>query len=225
MEVTRWGVIPYQEATRRQLERVESLISSRESPETSASEECLIFCSHPPVVTAGRGTRAEDVFGWKGELVESSRGGRATYHGPSQIVVYPILNLDQNRKSFSARDLHGYLRFLEQALVDTLKEFQISAEARTVKVDAGEPSLTGVWVGERKVASIGIAIKKWVTYHGLALNIDQDVSAFSGIHPCGLRSNVMTSMEEVMGNGFPKNQRQAFRSDVEKTLEKFLIKL
>lgn len=216
MQTLDWGTIEYTQATRRQLELVEAVARLSEvSAGENQSEEYLVICNHPPVVTVGRGTQPGDIFGWKGATVETSRGGRATYHGPNQIVVYPIINLNFPRKSFAPRDLHGYLRALETAIVETLKEFGISAEARTIKTP-GEPSLTGVWVGERKIASIGIAVKKWVTYHGLALNVEHDPEAFTGINPCGFSSSIMTSMEQELA-ARPK------RAEVQRVLEKKLL--
>ncbi len=187
-----WGEVPYQEATSRQLQYVDEIHSGER-------EETLVICTHPPVVTLGRGTQSGDVFGWTGETLETTRGGRATYHGPSQIVIYPILNLAKARPNIEARDLHDYMRLLEAALVTTLKEFGLDAEARTVKVADG-PSLTGVWVGEHKIASLGIAIKRWISYHGLALNVTHDPLAFTGINPCGFSTSTMTSVETELGD-------------------------
>jgi lipoate-protein ligase B len=184
MRIEDWGSIEYELASRRQLLAVESV--------GTGAESILVFCEHPSVVTLGRGVKPGDVFGWAGSTVETSRGGRATYHGPGQIVAYPIINLE------ASRDLHAYLRLLEQAIVATLREFQIVAEARTVNLGPDEPSLTGVWVGEHKIASIGIAVKKWVTYHGLALNVLDDPLAFQGINPCGFKTEIMTSMQAVL---------------------------
>jgi lipoyl(octanoyl) transferase len=201
MRVSTWGLVPYLEAQAQQLEMVELV--------AGGYDDTIIFCSHPAVVTVGRGTKPEDIFGWSGELVETSRGGRATYHGPNQIIAYPILNLTkEGRGSIGARDIHSYLRALEVALVKTLKEFDIDAEARTVKINDG-PSLTGVWVGSRKIASLGIAVKKWITYHGLALNVFADEKAFTGINPCGFSASVMTSMEQILGRAISGEEVRA----------------
>ena len=165
---------------------------------SDGAEECIVMCTHPPVVTLGRAASAEDMQGWAGSTVESSRGGRATYHGPSQIVIYPILDLKKPHAAFRERDVHAYLRALEQSTVACLREVGLSnAEARTSKV--GEVSLTGVWVGERKVASLGIAIRKWISYHGVAINVLDDPLAFKGIRPCGFSAEVMTSVERELG--------------------------
>jgi lipoyl(octanoyl) transferase len=225
MKTIYWGLIEYSQATSRQIELVADL-SERVDGGLAPNEiidDTIVFCSHKPVVTIGRGTKPGEVFGWNGSTVETSRGGRATYHGPSQIVAYPIVNLNKSR------DLHGYLRALENAIVYTLKEFAINAEARTVKIE-GEPSLTGVWVRgngsdtsgngsnvpDRKIASIGIAVKKWITYHGLALNVSHDPTAFVGINPCGFSADVMTSMEQVLGHAV---DRAAVQATLAKNLE------
>jgi lipoyl(octanoyl) transferase len=205
LRVEDWGLIDYRQAAHRQLEYVWQIIAQSSKNKWSADDDVLIFCQHPPVVTMGRGTKPGDVFSWSGEVCETSRGGRATYHGPSQIVVYPILNLALGGRQFiPSKNLNAFMRALEQAIVDALREFQIVAEARTVKVSEDSPSLTGVWVGEKKIASIGIAVKKWVTYHGLALNFSYDAGAFQGINPCGFQSPIMTSVEEITSNAIER---------------------
>ncbi len=185
-----WGLVDYQEALRRQMDLV-GLVHQELARET------VILCSHPPVVTLGRGTRPGDVDGWSGELVEINRGGRATYHGPGQVVAYPVIDLNHR-----SRDLHKYLRTLEDAIVATLAAFGIRAQGRSLQAAApGEEAVeaTGVWIGSRKVASIGIGVRKWVTFHGLALNVARDATAFKGLKPCGFSPETMISMEEVLG--------------------------
>jgi lipoate-protein ligase B len=189
MRTEDWGLVEYELSVERQLQLVEEI--------SEGGEERLVLCQHPPLVTLGRATSADDLIGWKGLTYESSRGGRATYHGPNQIVIYPILDLRRAQRGFPARDIHAYLRALEAGIVEGLHELGLSgAEARTTEV--GGVSLTGVWVGERKLASIGIAVRKWTTYHGAAINILNDASAFQGIRPCGFAPGVMTSVEEVL---------------------------
>jgi lipoate-protein ligase B len=190
MKISNWGLIEYEAATSRQLELVERVAAGSE-------DETLVLCSHPPVVTLGRGHVASDLLGWSGSTLETSRGGRATYHGPNQQVIYPILNLSRSRHSFGPRDLHAYLRSLERATVAVLGRLGLSAEARTTQL--GELSLTGVWVGLHKIASIGIAVRKWITYHGVAINVLNDPLAFQGIRPCGFSADIMTSVEAELG--------------------------
>lgn len=190
-----WGLISYKEALDRQLKYVEEVSSDQRS-------ETLILCTHPPVVTLGRATEAGDVTTWDGEIVEVSRGGRATYHGPEQIVIYPILKLERFNK-----DIHKYLRALENAVIAYLKDLGLEAHAKS--------GATGIWVGEKKVGSIGIAVKKWVSYHGLALSLESHPNAFSGINPCGFSPSVMTSLEELLSK---KLERESQSLQLLKTL-------
>lgn len=182
-----WGLIDYRAALVKQLELVDLVSQNKDHP------GFLIFCSHPPIVTTGRQTKADDIFAWNGEVVDISRGGRATYHGPSQLVVYPILSIKQERgNGRKAQEVRGFLRAFEEAIAATLGEFGISASGN-------EAEDTGVWVDERKIASLGIAVKKWITYHGAAINIDYDPDAFIGLNPCGFTSSKMISAEQVLG--------------------------
>lgn len=153
-----------------------------------ANEDILILVEHEPVITLGRGTRPEslplapDEIERRGiDLFEVERGGDVTYHGPGQLVGYPIVDLRQHRE-----DLHWYLRRLEAGLIDALGNLGIRAGTN--------PGLTGVWTGGRKIASIGIHVKQWVTFHGFALNVNTDLSYFDLIVPCGIRDVVMTSV-------------------------------
>ncbi|MCH2533515.1 MAG: lipoyl(octanoyl) transferase LipB [Bdellovibrionales bacterium] len=196
MKLIEWGLVDYQQALDQQLDLLNKV-------HTGEKKETLIYCSHPPVVTLGRGATEKDLSGWSGHTYEISRGGKATYHGPNQLVVYPILDLNKtDRKKLPAKDLHAYLRGFEQAIVDTLKTYDIEATTTpTEEVSAVDekPQWTGVWVKDKKIASIGIAVKKWITYHGAAINLEKDPNAFQGINPCGFSSNVMTSLEELLG--------------------------
>ncbi|MHC4789236.1 MAG: lipoyl(octanoyl) transferase LipB [Planctomycetota bacterium] len=157
----------------------------------------LLLLEHPPTVTVGRSGDSGDVVagpqllaarGWA--VVETNRGGRATYHGPGQLVGYPIVHLGSR-----GRDLHRYLRDLERWLVRLCRGFGVPAHA--------DHPLTGVWVEDRKIASIGIAVRRWVTYHGVALNVSTDLRAFAAIVPCGLREVTMTSLERELGAAPP----------------------
>lgn len=180
--VENWGLIQYSKAHQRQKEIVQEVIDKKRA-------ETLILCRHRPVVTLGKQSTPEDLLGWSGETFQVERGGRATYHGPEQIVVYPILNL-KNR----GQNIGGLLQIIQKVLVELLQKEGLKAR--------GTPSYAGVWVHdsgqniEKKIASIGIAVKKWVTYHGLALNISKDPLAFKGIASCGLQSGLMTYLEE-----------------------------
>lgn len=190
-----WGLIDYQQALDKQLEYVEKVAADDNHP------GFLIFCSHPPVVTTGRQSTPEDIFAWKGPVIEISRGGKATYHGPSQVVVYPILNLKKPRLGRGPQEIRGYLRALEQAIVETLAVYRIDAIGRTPQKIPGQIAATdetGVWIGDRKIASLGIAVKKWITYHGAAINVFYDPEAFIGMNPCGFKASTMLSLEQLL---------------------------
>lgn len=205
-----WGEIDYQTALTRQEQMVEDVAARR-------SAGTIVFCTHPPVVTLGRKTQEGDVFAWQGEVQEISRGGRATYHGPSQLVIYPIFNLEYPKNH--PRDLHWYLRSFENAIVETMQRYGIQAKGKSLQ--ALNPALqqeeTGVWVGSRKLASLGIAVRKWVTYHGAAINVDEDPSAFQGMKPCGFSSETMISMEKILGE---KVDRSLLIESLQKSLSR-----
>lgn len=178
---------------------VEKIADRRTS--SQPHEDVIIFCSHPAVVTLGRATQTSDVTTWQGPILEVSRGGRATYHGPSQLVVYPILDLNKNRPHLSHKDIGAYLRTLEQVIISALSEFGVAAEGRSLQAKSSDlvaTEETGVWVKAQKIASLGIAVKKWITYHGAAINLAHDPSAFQGLKPCGFSSQVMVSLEELI---------------------------
>lgn len=156
-------------------------------------QDLLLLVEHEPVVTLGRGTRATSLPLAPAELerrgltvAEVERGGDVTYHGPGQLVGYPILDLREHRE-----DLHWYLRQLEAALIAALDGLGVAAER--------SPGLTGVWTRGRKIASLGIHVKQWVTFHGFALNVTTDLRAFDVIVPCGIDGVVMTSVAAETG--------------------------
>ena len=156
-------------------------------------EDLLLLVEHDPVVTLGRGTRpgslplARPELEQRGvEVFEVERGGDVTFHGPGQLVGYPVLDLRQHRE-----DLHWYLRRLEAGLIGALGELGVTA--------GPNPGLTGVWTRGRKIASIGIHVKQWVTFHGFALNVSTDLSYFDLIVPCGIRDVTMTSVAAELG--------------------------
>ncbi|MCB0383970.1 MAG: lipoyl(octanoyl) transferase LipB [Bdellovibrionales bacterium] len=202
-QVQDWGLISYGEALTKQLELVDAVKSGLES-------DTLVLCSHPPVVTLGRSSQPVDLDGWSGEVHEVSRGGRATYHGPSQQVIYPIVSLDRDSREFlHRRDVHGYLRCLESSLIRTLQSYALKASVKSsADVDDDSLKMTGVWVEDRKVASIGVAVRGWVTYHGAALNVDHDPDAFKGISPCGFTHSTMVSLEELLGHKIERTELQ-----------------
>ena len=152
----------------------------------------LLLLEHEPVYTIGRTPDQSSLLGaahLPHPLFAINRGGQATYHGPGQLMGYPIIDLRR-----SGQDLHKYLRWLEQLLIELLAEHGIAASRRE--------SLTGVWVGGRKIASIGVGVRHWITMHGFALNVCGDLSAFNHIVPCGINNVAMTSMEKETGQAF-----------------------
>ena len=188
MRIINLQEIDYKKAYSIQLEEVAKVYEGIES-------EALIICSHPPVVTLGKKSSVEDLLGWKGQVEEIERGGKATYHGPGQIVIYPILNLKNHGQNIS-----GFLEAMETSMIEVLSLYGLKSRGNE---ERGKPDYTGVWVetdlGLKKIASIGIAVKRWVTFHGLALNLDFDPLAFSGINPCGFTTNTMTNLETLKG--------------------------
>lgn len=165
----------------------------------TAPRDLLLLVEHPPVVTLGRGSRPEhfstppEFLRAKGvELFEIERGGDVTFHGPGQLVGYPIFDLGEHQK-----DLHWFLRQLEEALIVALRELGIAAERRA--------GYTGVWTAGRKIASIGIHVKQWVTWHGFALNVSTDLSYFDLIVPCGIPNVAMTSIQRELAERAPRD--------------------
>ncbi len=176
LDVRRLGRTKYEDAYALQQELVAQRVEGK-IPDT------LVLTEHEPVITLGRGSKREDVAGVQLPVFEIERGGEATWHGPGQVVAYPILLLSESR-----RDLHRYMRDLEEVVLRVLAEFHVEGRR--------EPGKTGVWIGEKKVCSIGVAVRRWVTFHGLALNVHNDPAGFLGFNPCGLDPNVMTRLAD-----------------------------
>lgn len=176
-----WGMLSYADA----LERQRAWVAERQR---GGREDALIVVEHPHVITLGRQPTSKDNVLSAGDVpvIEVERGGDATYHGPGQLVLYPILQLSPDEQ-----DVHQLLRNLEEGIINTLGAYGIVAGRNTGK--------TGVWIGERKIASIGVACQKWVTFHGLALNVTTDLEYFHRIHPCGFDANIMTSIAAELG--------------------------
>lgn len=180
------GRVAYLPCVEAQLSLVEEVISGRR-------QNTLLFVEHNPVLTLGASFHEENLllpiteYESRGiDVLKTDRGGDVTYHGPGQLVIYPIFNLAEVGK-----DLHKWLRGLEETMLITLKEFGI--EGRRF------PPHTGAWVDDRKVAAIGIKVKKWVSMHGIALNCNCDLSMFELIVPCGIRGFGVTSLSQELG--------------------------
>lgn len=171
-----------------QKRRVEQRIAG-EIPDTA------LFVEHDPVYTLGRRKGAADnVLAPMGvPVVQVERGGDVTWHGPGQLVVYPVVALPEGR-----RDVLAHLRGLEEAAIRTCRDFGLEATR--------DPRNTGAWVGGRKIGSIGVAVRRWVTWHGLALNLDPDMDYFQRINPCGFGASIMTSMAAELGAAPPREQ-------------------
>ncbi|MEY2509591.1 MAG: lipoyl(octanoyl) transferase [Verrucomicrobiota bacterium] len=165
----------------------EELVAKKRADQSLGDE--LLLLEHEPVYTIGRTPDQSSLRG--GEhlphpLFPINRGGQATYHGPGQLIGYPIIDLRN-----CGQDLHRYLRWLEEVLVETLATLGIAATTR--------PGLTGVWIENRKIASIGVGVRHWITMHGFALNVCGDLSPFDQIVPCGISNVTMTSIEKETG--------------------------
>jgi lipoyl(octanoyl) transferase len=162
----------------------EQLVADKRGDQSLGDE--LLLLEHDPVYTIGRTPNQSSLLGaahLPHPLFPINRGGQATYHGPGQLIGYPIIDLRR-----CGQDLHRYLRWLEDLLVETLAELGIAAATRS--------GLTGVWVENRKIASIGVGVRHWITMHGFALNVCGDLSPFSQIVPCGIANVTMTSIEK-----------------------------
>ncbi len=182
IDVKRLGSMDYQAALGLQLDYLKKRINGE-------INDTLIFLQHTPTITIGRNGNKDNLLisekileQKKIKYYEVNRGGDITYHGPGQLVCYPIIDLKNHTK-----DVHKYLRTLEQIIIDVLLKFEI--EAGRIE------GITGVFVKNSKIASIGVGIKRWVTFHGLSLNINTDLSYFDFIVPCGLNNNPVTSIK------------------------------
>lgn len=196
------GLIDYQEAWDLQeklfAETIQRKIDARNGKETLPTEHTVLFCQHPHVYTLGKSGSLDHLLLNDVELEEKNarfykinRGGDITYHGPGQLVVYPILDLD-----CFFTDIHKYMRYLEEAVIKTLAEYNIKGE----RYDG----LTGVWIepeseNARKICAMGVKSSRWVTMHGIGFNVNSDLSYFKHIVPCGIDDKQVTSMKEELG--------------------------
>jgi len=191
------GVIPYGDA----LELQKELVAQRRAGDIA---DTLLLLEHPHVITLGSGAHDENILVTPAEraargieLYETGRGGDVTYHGPGQLVGYPILDLKPDRQ-----DLHRYLRDLEEMLIGVLGEFGIEGTRKA--------GLTGVWAGDRKVAAIGVRVSSgWITSHGFALNVSTDLGFFGTIVPCGIRDHGVGSLSEETGRAISIAEAEA----------------
>src|ERR1041385_5198868 len=190
------------------LELQERLVNSKQR---ESSADILLFVEHPHVYTLGRGGDDSNVLTpQEVPVIRTSRGGDVTYHGPGQLVIYPIIDL----RSKLRKDVHRYVRNLELVAIRTLQDFGLSGARR--------PPFTGIWIGDKKIAAIGFAVRRCITFHGLALNVTTDLAYFERIVPCGLAWADVTSMARELGaaqsltavrNCFLKNFAETFGYD------------
>lgn len=177
--------MPYEEAFALQRQIVDDVLAG--------GDETILLVQHPPILTLGAAFHvenlllSEEAYQAQGiDIVRTDRGGDVTFHGPGQLVAYPILNLTERGK-----DLHRYLRALEEAVIETVAHFGLQGERNPVN--------TGVWIGNRKICAMGIKVRRWVTMHGLALNCSTDLSPYETIVPCGIRGDYgVTSLSQEL---------------------------
>lgn len=170
------GTKDYKETLEIQYETIKKVLNKE-------LDDTLILVEHPHVITLGRKGKESDILDSSIPFYKIERGGEVTYHGFGQLVGYPIIDYSEKK------DVNKFLRNLEQTLINTLTNYEIEANRN--------PNHTGVWVKDKKIASIGVSFKNWISYHGFALNIFTDLNYFFKINPCGLDSSVMTSMEKL----------------------------
>ena len=179
LEVVDLGRTDYGKTTEMMLELVDAIAAGEKGDQ-------LILAEFDSVLTVGRGATNEAYEQVGIPVHEITRGGKVTYHGPGQLVIYPLIQLKEK-----ACDLHAYLHTLEEAMMAVVGDFGLDGMR--------DERNTGCWVNNHKVASIGVAVRKWVTYHGVALNVNTDLSWFNRFDPCGLERDVMTSMQQQLG--------------------------
>ncbi|HBG48245.1 MAG TPA: hypothetical protein DDW90_01800 [Cyanobacteria bacterium UBA9971] len=187
--IKKLGKIPYQEAYDFQLSLVEERML-KQVQNDNVSDNYFLLCEHDAVFTRGKGSKETNILDKNIPVVMTNRGGDLTYHEPGQLVGYTILDLKTEKLSVKA-----YLDKVENLIINTLARIDIEA--------GKHPDLVGVWVGEKKIASIGIGIKKGITMHGFALNINNKMKGFSCINPCGLSYDIMTSVKALKGGEVP----------------------
>jgi lipoate-protein ligase B len=180
------GMVDFTEASQLQSELIEQRIAGKIA-------DVILFLQHPPVITVGAFGGEQnimvprDVLEKEGiSVTHTDRGGDVTYHGPGQLVVYPILDLKTR-----GRDLHQYVHDLEEVIISTLNDYSLKAHR--------DPDYPGIWVGQEKICAMGIRVIHWVTKHGFALNINNDLTPFSYINPCGITGRGVTSMKQLLG--------------------------
>ena len=194
MRTRQLGRIDYESAYKLQLELVRKRIDNK-------IDDTLLLLEHPSVIVKGRSSNKKNILvsgkflkNRKIRITESNRGGDVTFHTSGQLVGYPIIDLKKNKM----KDIHKYMRKLEQVIIRLLSDYKILAENKA--------GYTGVWVNNEKIASIGIAARSWVTYHGFALNVNNKLDGFSFIHPCGIKGIKITSISNILNRSITIKQ-------------------
>lgn len=210
LDIISYESLGYQEAFELQLELLNKRLENK-------INDSLVLVEHPPVLTIGTsGSRdnvvvSSDYLKKKGiDVFETNRGGDITYHGPGQLVGYPILNLKEHNQ-----DLHWLLRSYEEVFIRVLKEYGINAQR--IK------GLTGVWVGNEKITAIGVGVRHWITYHGFAFNINPNLDHFSYIIPCGIKDKGVTSLKKLLG--YEQNKEEVAEKVVKYFTEVFKMEV
>ncbi len=187
------GELDYERAWKLQTDLVERRFEGK-------AGDTFLFVTHPPTITVGRSAKGDNLLVSDSELerkgvakFEIERGGDITFHGPGQQVIYPIIDLRDR-----GRDVHKFLRDLEQVIIEFLCNYDL--EGRRI------PGKTGVWVDQRKICAIGVAVRRWITFHGLALNLDTDLSYFDLINPCGMPSDSVISLQNLIQTPIDKSK-------------------
>lgn len=196
------GSVPYEEALSAMDARVASI-------HEDGADDLVWLLQHPPLYTAGTSAKADDLLDERFPVYKAGRGGEYTYHGPGQRVAYVMMDLKKRQKR---PDIKQYVCNLEKWIIETLAQFDIVGERREGRI--------GIWVdtaaGEKKIAAIGVRVRHWITLHGIAINVDPDLSHFGGIVPCGINEFGVTSMKELLGHDvtmaeFDEALKQSFK--------------
>lgn len=201
LKIEKLGIIDYQKAYRYQLELVEKVQNSPDK------KKYFLLCGHPPVFTRGKGSKQSNILDKDIPVVMTNRGGDLTYHEPGQLVGYIILDLRAEKLT-----VREHISNIQDMIISSLREIGVESSAKN--------DLVGVWAGEKKIASIGIGVKKGISMHGFALNVNNDMAGFSRINPCGLDYREMASLKTLTGKPFPFERIES--NFIEKSKKTFL---
>lgn len=204
-QIQDWGLIPYTESSEKQKEIAQNILTNREQSNNSV----FVLCEHPSVITIGKSGSLDNILFDEPTLTSkniqlsyTNRGGDVTLHNPNQLVGYPIFDLTHYKT-----DLHWFLREIEECIIEVIAEYGLKGG----RVDG----LTGVWLGnERKICAIGLHCSRWITSHGFALNVNNDLSEFENIIPCGIKEKQVTSLEKELGQSIDMSELKSKTLDI-----------